>query len=143
MGRQSRFSGCRGVGGNRFTLTGALESTRNWKFWISFSNKAEVVSQRDYFCTTETGMTRSLRMQMQRGLKQEWLKRSSPRKEKAPLLHPTSAEPSLKNRAGKAFFGAELKNAIRTVLLHREALASLISAATDLSPSEQRDMCVS
>lgn len=118
MGRQSCFSGCWGMAGARFTLTSALEGARNWKFWISFSNEAEVVSQRDYFCTTETGMTRSLRMQMLRDLRQEWLKRSLPRKEKALLLHPTSTEPSLKNRAEKAFFGAELKNVIKSVLLY-------------------------
>ena len=105
-------------GGARFTLTGALEGARNWKFWLSFSNKAEAVLQRDYFCTTETGTTRSLHMQMLTDLKQEWLKRSLPRKEKALLLHSTSTEPSLKNRAEKAFFGAELKNFIRSVLLH-------------------------
>lgn len=49
-----------------FTLTSALEGARNWKVWISFSTQAEAVLQRDYFCTTETGMTRSLRVQMLR-----------------------------------------------------------------------------
>lgn len=59
------------------------------------------------------------------------------------ILHPPSTEPSLTNRAKPACFGAELKNAIKSILLHGEVLTFLISTAADPSSSEPRDVCMS
>lgn len=64
-------------------------------------------------------MTRSLGMQMLRGLKEEWLKRNLPRKAKekgAPP--PPSSQRSAAEEQGRKRFGAETKNATESVLLH-------------------------
>lgn len=73
---------------------------QNWVFWGSFSSRAEVSAQRDYFCTMETEMTRSLRMQMLRDFKQEQFQRSLPRKENLLFLpsHQSRAGPEGQNR---------------------------------------------
>lgn len=99
----------KGAGGTCLTLTGALERARTWKFWVSFSIKAEVFTQRAYFCSAETEMTRSLRMQMLRDLKQEQLKRSLPRKENLLLLHSYQSSTVPKEQDRKSFLWSGIR----------------------------------
>lgn len=99
----------KGAGGTCLTLTGVVERARTWKFWVSFSTKAEVFTQRAYFCTAETEMTRSLRMQMLRDLKQEQLKRSLPRKENLLLLHSYQSSTVPKEQDRKSFLWSGIR----------------------------------